>query len=425
MFFFFQFTVFLFVFFFFFQAEDGIRDFHVTGVQTCALPIFDARDVSATPEAYREYLAASRGELSIAKEAYVATRSGWFSTRSASYLATGRPVIVQDTGLSAHYPIGEAIVPFRDVDEAAAGLAAVEQKYGRRAAAERTRATLHDADLVVNLGGVNRVARARCPRAVFVYVDLDPAYTQLRLHERDLLLRAMVEAHDVHFTLGENIGAAGCRIPAAGIAWRPIRQPVVADLWTPLADVEGAAYTTIGKWDSAGRDLTLGDEVFTWRKRTEWFRFLDLPRRTGARFRVAADVASTPDDLRRLQDAGWEVVDPLPVSRDPDTYREFIRRSRGEFTVAKDVNIRLASGWFSDRSACYLAAGRPVVNQDTGFDRVLPTGAGLFSFRTMDDILAAFEAINSDYDRHCRAALDIAREYFDAGKVLGALLDAI
>ena len=298
--------------------------------------------------------------------------------------------------------------------------AGADRHFG--AAAERTRATLHDADLVVNLGGVNRVARARCPRAVFVYVDLDPAYTQLRLHERDLLLRAMVEAHDVHFTLGENIGAAGCRIPAAGIAWRPIRQPVVADLWTPLADVEGAAYTTIGKWDSAGRDLTLGDEVFTWRKRTEWFRFLDLPRRTGARFRVAADVASTPDDLRRLQDAGWEVVDPLPVSRDPDTYREFIRRSRGEFTVAKDVNIRLASGWFSDRSACYLAAGRPVVNQDTGFDRVLPTGAGLFSVRDLEDADAAVAAIEAGYARHAQAARALACAQFDPARVLAPVV---
>jgi hypothetical protein len=286
----------------------------------------------------------------------------------------------------------------------------------------RVRAALHDADLVVNLGGVNRIARARCPRAVFVYVDLDPAYTQLRLHEGDLKLEAMVGEHDVHFTFGENIGMPACRIPTGGIAWRPLRQPVPADLWTPLPSGGDAAYTTIGKWDSAGRDLVFAGDVFTWRKRTEWFRFLELPRLTGAHFRVAMDVASTPGDLRLLQEAGWEIVDPLPISRNPETYREFVRRSRGEFTVAKDVNIRLASGWFSDRSACYLAAGRPVVNQDTGFDRVLPTGEGLFSVHGLDDAVAAFAAIAADYERHAARARAIACEYFAPERVLAPLL---
>jgi hypothetical protein len=288
--------------------------------------------------------------------------------------------------------------------------------------AERARATLHDADLLVNLGGVNRVARERCPGAVFTYVDLDPAYTQLRLHEGDMLLRAMIDAHDVHFTLGENIGTAACRIPVGKVAWRPIRQPVPAELWTPLPSGDGGAYTTIGKWDSAGRDLRFGGEVFTWRKRTEWFRFLELPRRTGLRFRVAMDVASAPDDLRRLADAGWEIVDPLPISSDPETYRRFIRGSRGEFTVAKDVNIRLASGWFSDRSACYLAAGRPVVNQDTGFARVLPTGTGLFSVRGLDDAVAAFAVIEADYERHATHARAIACEHFAPARVLAPVV---
>jgi hypothetical protein len=283
-------------------------------------------------------------------------------------------------------------------------------------------AALRDADIVVNLGGVNRIARERCPRAVFVYVDLDPAYTQIRLHDGDIKLRSMIDAHDVHFTFGENIGRVGCRVPTAGITWRPIRQPVVAELWPPLAPRPDAAFTTIGKWDSAGRDLTFGGEVFTWRKRTEWFRFLDLPRRSGARFRVALDVASMPDDLRTLEAAGWEVVDPLAISRDPESYRAFVRESRGEFTVAKDVNIRLASGWFSDRSACYLAAGRPVVNQDTGFDRVLPTGAGLFSVRTLDDAVAAFAAIAADYERHAAAARALACEHLAPARVLGPLL---
>src|SRR6185369_2441096 len=201
-------------------------------------------------------------------------------------------------------------------------------------------------------------------------------------------------------------------IPRGGYAWQPLRQPVVADLWEPLPPDPAAPFTTVGKWDATGRDVTFEGEVFAWRKRTEWLHFLDLPRLTGQRFCVAMDVADRPDDLARLASAGWEVVDPLAISRDPHAYRAFIRRSRGEFTVAKDVNVRLRSGWFSDRGACYLAAGRPVVNQNTGFDDHLPTGKGLFAFRTQAEAVAACAAIADDYARHAAAARAIAVEYF-------------
>ncbi len=286
---------------------------------------------------------------------------------------------------------------------------------------ERTRAALADADVFVNLGGVNSVPRARRPRALGVYVDLDPSYTQIRLTD-DAPLRAFLAEHDVHFTLGENIGRRACRIPHGGFDWRPIRQPVVLDFWTPLPPAADAPFSTIGTWDSGGRDVTFDGQVFGWRKRPEWLRLIELPRITGQRFCVALDLWRAPDDLRMLESAGWEVVDPLEISRAPGVYRDFIRRSRGEFTVAKDVNIRLASGWFSDRSACYLAAGRPVVNQDTGFDRVLPTGTGLFSFRTLDDVVTAIAAITADYDKHSRAARAIAAEFFDPARVLGPVV---
>ncbi len=290
------------------------------------------------------------------------------------------------------------------------------------ATAERTRAALADADLFVNLAGVNRVPAARRSRAVAAYVDLDPAYTQLRLAGGDRGLAEMIGDHAVHFTVGESIGTSACRIPVGRVQWRPLRQPVPAALWAPEPTDPTAPFTTVGRWDATGRDVVFEGEVFGWRKRTEWLRFLDLPRLTGQRFRVAMDVGSRPDDRARLAGAGWEVVDPLDVSRDPHVYRAFVRRSRGEFTVAKDVNVRLRSGWFSDRGACYLAAGRPVVNQDTGFDDHLPTGEGLFAFRAIEDAAAAFAAIAADYPRHCRAARALAVEHFAPARVLATLV---
>lgn len=300
--------------------------------------------------------------------------------------------------------------------------AATDRYHG--ASAERTRAALADADLFVNLAGVNRVPKARRSRAVAAYVDIDPAWTQIRLAAGDRGLTEMIADHDVHFTFGENIGNPGCRIPTGAVRWQPIRQPVVPALWEPVPEEPTAPFTTVGRWDAVDRDVTFEGEILAWRKRTEWLHFVDLPRATGQRFLVAMDVASRADDLAQLRGAGWEVLDPLEVSRDPERYREFVRHSRGEFTVAKGVNIRLRSGWFSDRGACYLAAGRPVVNQDTGFDEHLPVGEGLFVFRTPADASAAFAAIAADYPRHARAARALACEYFAPERVLAALVGA-
>jgi hypothetical protein len=235
----------------------------------------------------------------------------------------------------------------------------------------------------------------------------------------------MVGDHELAFTYGENVGTADCPIPSGGFDWRPIRQPIALDLWTPVPLGPDAAFTTIGKWDSADRDVTFGGRLFTWRKRTEWLRFLDLPRLTGQRFQVATDVAVThPDDVGRLVDAGWEVVDPLAVSADPERYRAFIRGSRAEFTVAKEVNVALASGWFSDRAACYLAAGRPVVNQDTGFGRTLPVGVGVLAFLSVVEAAEACRAVAADWDRHAAAARAVAERELNPARTLGPLLEA-
>jgi hypothetical protein len=237
----------------------------------------------------------------------------------------------------------------------------------------------------------------------------------------DTLLRAILDEHDVLATVGENIGTPRSPAPTAGYTWHPTRPPVAIECWQD-AGAPGATYTTVGRWNESTRDLSYAGETYRWRKRSEWLRFLDLPARTGAAFEVAMDVDSVPGDVPVLRTHGWTVADPRAVSADPFRYRDYLRGSRGEFTVAKDMNIRLRSGWFSDRAACYLAAGRPAVEQDTGFGDVLPTGPGLHAFRTADEAVDAIRTVEADYSRASAHALAVARECFAADRVVGALL---
>jgi len=279
---------------------------------------------------------------------------------------------------------------------------------------------LHEARAIITLAPVNRLPRH--PRQVKIFIDIDPAFTQIGAADGDPALTALLLEHDLHFTIGENIGAPGCAIPTGPFTWRPTRQPIAVELWSPLPSDAPAAFTTIGRWDERRRDLEFQGEVYAWSKRTEWMRFLALPQRTCERFAIAMDVGATPGDYDLLSRHGWEITDPIAASGDALHYRDFIRRSKGEFTVAKDLNVRLQSGWFSDRSACYLAAGRPVITQDTGFGRRLPTGAGLYAVRTLDEAVAAVAAIAADYETNAAAARHVAAAYFDAGTVLAEIL---
>jgi hypothetical protein len=288
----------------------------------------------------------------------------------------------------------------------------------------RADALLRDADLLVNLAGVNRIPVERRGGRPAAYVDLDPGVTQIKAESGDTLLRAILNEHQYLFTLGENIGTERSPLPTAGYHWHPTRCPVALAAWAGTFP-PGAAYTTVGNWNAHGRDVTYRGETFRWRKRTEWMRFLDLPARTGARFEIAMDVASVPGDLPLLEAQAWTVVDPRSVSADPWRYRDYIRGSRGEFTVAKDLNVRLRSGWFSDRAACYLAAGRPVVEQDTGFGDVLPLGAGVHAFHTPHEAAAAIAAVERDWARASAHASSVARECFAAERVLAELLRVV
>jgi len=292
-------------------------------------------------------------------------------------------------------------------------------------AAGRAGELLREADLLLNLAGVNRIPPERRAGRPAVYIDIDPALTQIKAAEGDALLRAILDEHAHLFTVGENIGTERSPLPTAGYTWHPTRPPVVLDQWMDQstgAGPPGAAYTTVGTWDAVGRDVAFRGETFRWRKRTEWLRCLELPSQTGATFEVAMNVESVPGDAELLRAHGWRIADPRAVSADPWRYRDYIRGSRGEFTVAKELNVRLRSGWFSDRAACYLAAGRPVVEQDTGFGDVLPLGPGVHAFRTPEEAAAAVRAIEADWGRASAHAAAVARDWLAAERVVGALL---
>jgi hypothetical protein len=277
-----------------------------------------------------------------------------------------------------------------------------------------------EAEALLNVTGAQEIRDEHLAIKRRIYVETDPVASQVRVAHRDAEMIAMLQAHDVHFSFGENLGAGDCKVPVERFQWLHTRQPVVLELWENRHP-PGAAYNTIGSWHTDGKDITFGGETYYWSKDREFLKLLDLPRRTSAKFELATHVDDETKAL--LQRNGWLQVDANKVSRDLESYRLYIQNSRGEFTVAKDQNIRLRSGWFSDRSACYLAAGRPVINQETGFSRVLPTGKGLFAFEDAEGVLAAIGAIESDYEAHARAAREIAAEYFAAHKVLGSLME--
>lgn len=287
--------------------------------------------------------------------------------------------------------------------------------------ASRTAELLGGADLLINLGPVNGRPIEQWNGRPAVFIDSDPVYNQILVDSGDAGLRALLEAHTHLFTFGENIGTSRSTAPTAGLTWYPTRPPVALDLWSHPATAR-PTYTTVGKWNTQGRDVTYKGESLGWTKRTQWLRFLDVPMRTGVAIELAADVDGDVGDRELLLSHGWRVTDPLAVSTDPWRYRDYLSTSRGEFTVAKEMNVRLRSGWFSDRAACYLAAGRPVVEQDTAFGDVLPCGPGLHAFSTPEEAAAAIRVIEADYQKASAHATQVAREYFAAERVLGSML---
>ncbi|HEX4948111.1 MAG TPA: glycosyltransferase [Blastocatellia bacterium] len=278
---------------------------------------------------------------------------------------------------------------------------------------ERVQEYCRDADWYLNLSGGSwfwRDEYARIPRKAFI--DSDPVFTQLAIAKAEPWYVEFFRGFDHLFTFGQNIGTADCDVPTAPFVWKKTYQPITLEHWkrdiTPRD-----RFTTVMTWKISSFADVDGN------KDKEFVKFLALAKRAKQPIELAIN---GPREF--LAEHGWTTVNAMDVSRDLWAYREYLQNSKAEFGVAKHAYVASNSGWFSDRTECYLAAGRPAVVQDTGFSRHLPTGEGLFAFQTPDEALAAIEAVNLDYARHSRCAQEIAREHFDARQVLSELLAA-
>lgn len=273
------------------------------------------------------------------------------------------------------------------------------------------------ADLILNLCGVNPLRPWILSATHRVLVDEDPAFTQIR-HLIDSEKRVQDARHTAFFTFAENLPAARSQIPDDGFPWQAARQPVVLENWPASSGQPNGKFTTVMQWDSyPGQDYRGKNYGM---KSHSFAEYLELPEHTGPLFEI---VVGGETAHRQLNQNGWGARDPFAVSRDVPSYEAFIRQSKAEFSVAKHGYVTSHSGWFSERSVAYLASGRPVVLQDTGFTDWLPTGAGVLSFTNLEQAIAAVEEVNARYEFHCRAAREIAAAFFDAKKILPALLD--
>jgi len=283
---------------------------------------------------------------------------------------------------------------------------------------DRVKNYSRNADLLFNLSGANLLRGALADVPIRAYIDTDPLFTQIRCLQ-DESRRDFLAQHNIYFSFGENIGTENCNVPDDGFAWQATRQPVVLDQW-PVTDVaKNGHFTTVMQWDSY--KVQEYDGVVYGMKSRSFDPYMDLPKKTGAKLELAIGSESAPRDLLRSND--WLLRDPLEVTRDLWTYQRYIQTSRAEFSIAKHGYAITNSGWFSERSANYLASGRPVLVQDTGFTDWLSAEKGVIAFNNPDEALAGIEEISQNYAEHCEAARMVAEEYFDSYKVLSSLIE--
>jgi hypothetical protein len=282
-------------------------------------------------------------------------------------------------------------------------------------------ARVEASDLLLNVNGFvgdpEVLGRARLK----VFLDIDPGFMQMW---RALGLHDAFVGHDAYVTIGENVGSEDCTIPTSGIDWITTAQPVALELW-PEQEPGGDRFTSVATW--RGPFAPIEYEGVTYGLRAhEYRRFASIPTRSAETFEVALDIDPADEkDMTLLRECGWRLADPRRVAHDPWSYQAYLQGSRAEFMVAKGLYVQSRSGWLSDRSLCYLASGKPVLAQETGFSRRYPTGAGLVAFSTLEEALAGVSRIAGEYEHHCRAARRLAEEHFGSREVLGRLLHGL
>jgi hypothetical protein len=278
---------------------------------------------------------------------------------------------------------------------------------------------LRKTDLLIDVNGFLEDAELLAAPEVTAFLDIDPAIQQMW---EALGLADLFAGHDLYFTVGENIGGPSCEVPTCGLDWIATRPPVVLEEWPQVG--EGRGFTTVASWRGPYGTIEYRGETYGLRVH-EFRGLIGMASKVEDDLAIALDIdADDSADAEALREAGWRLLDPVEVAGDPEAYRSFIQASGAELSIAKNVYVRSRCGWFSDRSACYLASGRPVLAQDTGYAENLPTGEGLLAFTELDEAVDGVESIRRDWPGHSTAAREIAAEYFDSNLILGRMLDA-
>ena len=277
-----------------------------------------------------------------------------------------------------------------------------------------------DAELLVNISGHLEIESIKAGPRRRAYVDVDPGFTQIWAAQG---ADARLDGHDAYFTVGENIGTAGCPIPSGGLEWLPLPPPVTLEDWPVTAVAADDRFTTVASWRSPLGTLSHGGVDFQG-KHHQWRRVAELPRLSAQSFEIALQIhPGDSADRATLQASGWDLVDPREVAGDPLAFRSYVQGSAAEFSVAHPVYVDTASGWLSDRTVRYLASGRPALVQDTGAGKRYSLGEGLLTFATVGEAVAGAAAIAGDYEAHSQAARSLAETYFDSDRVLERFLE--
>ena len=285
--------------------------------------------------------------------------------------------------------------------------------------ASQAKAVFRRADLLLNFHYEIDPSLLSCFRRTAL-VDIDPGLLQFWITNRQLV----VPRHDLYFTTGETVGTQSAGFPDCSLPWIHIRPPICLEQWPWMYNSNCEAFTTISSWWGETDWITIGKQVlYVNTKRASFLEFMELPHRTKQVLELALYLGEGDEmDRQTLESYGWRVRHSSEVSATPESYQSYIQQSRGEFSCAKPSCMRFQNAWISDRTLCYLASGKPVVVQNTGPSSFLPNGEGIFRFLTLKEAADALATINADYERHCRAAREIAESYFDAKLVLERIL---